>query len=182
MPITSIGLTTQGAKKLLESAGVTNLKLDYVVDAGNEVYEQTVILLQQQMAAAGITVKIRKVDQGSIWDELVAGNYDLAAQYWTDDIVDPDEKTTFVLGHDSNNNFMTNYKNDAVKDLVAKARVEFDPEKRKQMHVDLQKMAKADVNWIDLFYSPYRNVCQKNVENFGQTPLGRLTLEDTKKN
>jgi len=77
---------------------------------------------------------------------------------------------------------MTNYKNDAVKELVAKARQELDPKKREQMYIDLQKMAKDDVNWVDLYYSPYINVSRKNIENFHQNPLGRFFLEDTVKN
>ena len=43
-------------------------------------------------------------------------------------------------------------------------------------------MAKADVNWIDLYYSPYINVMRNNVSNFYQNPLGRFFLEDTVKN
>ncbi len=76
----------------------------------------------------------------------------------------------------------TRYKNDKVKDLVAAARLETDPAKREAMYVELQKMAKADLNWIDLYYSPYINVMRKNVSNFYQNPLGRFFLEDTVKN
>ena len=65
--------------------------------------------------------------------------------------------------------------------MVAAARVEMDPKKREQMYIDLQKMAKADVNWIDLYYSPYRNVTRKNIKDFHQNPLGRFTLEETVK-
>jgi peptide/nickel transport system substrate-binding protein len=43
-------------------------------------------------------------------------------------------------------------------------------------------MAKGDVNWIDLYYSPYINVTRKNIENFHQNPLGRFFLEETVKN
>jgi peptide/nickel transport system substrate-binding protein len=42
-------------------------------------------------------------------------------------------------------------------------------------------MAKADVHWIDLYYSPYRNVTRKNITGFHQNPLGRFTLEETVK-
>jgi peptide/nickel transport system substrate-binding protein len=79
-------------------------------------------------------------------------------------------------------NYMTRYKNDAVKDLVAKARLELDPAKREGMYIEIQKMAKDDVHWIDLYYSPYINVSRKNIENFYQNPLGRFFLEDTVKN
>ncbi|MGO7216408.1 ABC transporter substrate-binding protein, partial [Rhizobium ruizarguesonis] len=69
-----------------------------------------------------------------------------------------------------------------VKELVAKASLELDPKKREQMYVYLQKMAKDDVNWIDLYYSPYITVSRKNIENFYQNPLGRFFLEGTVKN
>jgi len=167
---------------MLSAAGVSNLTLKYLIRAGDEVDEQTAVLVQQQLAKAGITADLQKVDPSQEWDMTIAGDYDISVNYWTNDILDPDQKTTFVLGHDSNNNYMTNYKNDAVKDLVAKARLELDPKKREQMYIDLQKMAKDDVNWIDLYYSPYINVARKNIDNFHQNPLGRFFLEDTVKN
>ncbi|ARQ62418.1 oligopeptide ABC transporter substrate-binding protein (plasmid) [Rhizobium sp. Kim5] len=170
------------AKELLAAAGASNLTLNYLVRAGDEVDEQTAVLVQQQLQKAGITANLQKVDPSQEWDMLVAGDYDISVNYWTNDILDPDQKTTFVLGHDSNNNYLTNYKNEAVKELVAKARLELDPKKREAMYVDLQKMSKDDVNWIDLYYSPYINVTRKNIENFYQNPLGRFLLEDTVKN
>ncbi|PIP01121.1 ABC transporter substrate-binding protein [Pleomorphomonas carboxyditropha] len=170
------------AKAMLAEAGAADLKLNYVVNAGDEVDEQIAVLLQQQLAKAGVTVDLQKVDPSQSWDMLIAGDYDISVMYWTNDVLDPDQKTTFVLGHDSNMNYMTRYNNPAVKDLVAAARVEMDPVKREQMYVDLQKMAKDDVNWIDLYYSPYRNVSRANIENFDQNPLGRFFLEETKKN
>ena len=170
------------AKKMLADAGVSSLTLTYLLRAGDEVDEQTAVLIQQQLAKAGITANLQKVDPSQEWDMTVSGDYDISVNYWTNDILDPDQKTTFVLGHDSNNNYMTNYKNEKVKELIAKARQELDPKKREEMYDDLQKMAKADVNWIDLYYSPYINVARKNVDNFYQNPLGRFFLEDTVKN
>jgi peptide/nickel transport system substrate-binding protein len=164
------------AKAMLADAGASDLSLNYIVNAGNEVDEQIAVLLQQQLAKAGVTVNLQKVDASQSWDMLVAGDYDISVMYWTNDILDPDQKTTFVLGHDTNMNYMTRYKNDKVKDLVAAARLELDPVKREAMYVDIQKMAKDDVHWIDLYYSPYINVSRKNIENFYQNPLGRFFL------
>ncbi|RWD37175.1 MAG: ABC transporter substrate-binding protein [Mesorhizobium sp.] len=170
------------AKQMLAEAGASDLSLNYVVRAGDEIVEQTAVLLQQQLASAGVTVNIQKVDPSQEWDMLVAGDYDVGVNYWTNDILDPDQKTTFVVGHDANMNYMTRYNNETVKELVAAARVEMDPAKREQMYIDIQKMAKEDVHWIDLYYSPYINVSRKNIQNFDQNPLGRFFLEDTVKN
>jgi peptide/nickel transport system substrate-binding protein len=101
------------AKEMLAAAGEPNLTLTYLLRAGDEVDEQIAVLLQQQLAKAGITANLQKVDSSQEWDMTVAGDYDISVNYWTNDILDPDQKTTFVLGHDSNNNYMTNYKSDA---------------------------------------------------------------------
>jgi peptide/nickel transport system substrate-binding protein len=114
----------QKAKEMLEAAGASGLTLNYIVNAGNEVDEQTAVLLQQQLAQAGITANLQKVDPSQSWDMLVNGEYDVSVNYWTNDILDPDQKTTYVLGHDTNMNYMTRYNNPAVKDLVEKARIE----------------------------------------------------------
>jgi len=71
---------------------------------------------------------------------------------------------------------------DEVKKLVEDARVEMDPVKREAMYMQIQEIAKDDVHWIDLYYSPYINVTRSNIENFTQNPLGRFFLEDTVKN
>jgi len=52
------------AKELLEEAGVSDLSLNYLVKAGDEVDEQIAVLLQRQLSEAGITVNIEKVDAG----------------------------------------------------------------------------------------------------------------------
>ncbi len=169
------------AKALLEEAGQSGLSLDYLVNAGNEVDEQIAVLLQQQLADVGVTVNLTKMDPSQTWDMLVDGDYDVSVMYWTNDILDPDQKTTFVLGHDVNMNYMTRYQNEEVAQLVADARLELDPAKREAMYAEIQSLAKADVHWIDLYYSPFINVTRSNVENFDQNPLGRFFLEDTVK-
>ncbi len=170
------------AKEMLKAAGASDLTLKYIVNAGKETDEQIAVLIQQQLAQAGVKVDLQKVDPSQSWDMLVNGDYDISVMYWTNDILDPDQKTTFVLGHDTNLNYMTRYKNEEVKALVEAARLETDPAKREAMYVQLQKMAKDDVNWIDLYYSPYVNVTRKNIKDFYQNPLGRFFLEDTVKN
>jgi len=170
------------AKALLAEAGESGLAITHLVNAGASVDEQTAVLIQQQLAEAGVTSTIRKVDPSQQWDMLVNGEYDIAVGYWTNDILDPDQKTTFVLGHDSNMNYMTRYNNPEVAASVATARVETDPAKREAMYIKLQETAKADVNWIDLYYSPFINVSRNTVTGFYQNPLGRFFLEDVDKN
>ncbi len=109
---------------------------------------------------------------------MTSGNYDLTVGYWTNDIIDPDQKSTFCVGSDGNLNYYTWYENADAATMVADARVELDPEKRQAIYYDLQAIAKDDVNWIDLYYSPFRNISRSNVHGFLQNPLGRMMLEE----
>ena len=76
----------------------------------------------------------------------MAGDYDLSLDYWTNDIIDPDEKATFsVYGDKDNRSFYTNYKNPKVTPLVDQGRSEIDAAKRKAIYDSMQKIAADDV-------------------------------------
>ncbi len=109
---------------------------------------------------------------------LIDGDFELSPAYWTNDVIDPDQKTTFSMGGDSNNNFFTRYDNAEAAKLVAQARVETDPDQRRELYHEIQRIASEDVVMFDLYYSPFRNISRKNVQNFYQNPLGRLMLEE----
>jgi peptide/nickel transport system substrate-binding protein len=164
---------------MLEAEGASGIALNVIVDAGNEVEEQIGVLLKDQFGKVGVDLEIRKIDPGQVWDVQVAGDYDTSIAYWTNDIIDPDQKSTFSLGMDENKNFYSRYENQHVAELVAQGRVELDPEKRREIYYEIQRIAKDDVHWIDLYYSPYRNISRSNVQDFFQNPLGRFMLETT---
>jgi peptide/nickel transport system substrate-binding protein len=167
------------AQEMLEAEGATGMSFNIIVGAGDAVEEQIGVLLKDQLGKVGVDLEIRKVDPGQIWDMYVAGEYDTSIAYWTNDIIDPDQKSTFSLGMDENLNYWTRYQNQQVADLVAQGRVELDPEKRREIYYEIQRISKDDVHWIDLYYSPYRNISRSNVQDFLQNPLGRFMLETT---
>jgi peptide/nickel transport system substrate-binding protein len=166
------------AKAMLDEAGVSDLSLDFVLVAGDSAHDQIGVLVKDQLAKVGVNVNLVKMEGGQQWDALIAGEYDIGVMWWVNDIFDPDQKAQFcVSGDPENRSYYTNYKNPAVTDLVNAAAVELDPVKRKAMYYDIQRMAKDDVHWIDLYYSPFRNASRTSVKGFVQNPLGRYMLE-----
>lgn len=166
------------AKAMLDAAGVSDLSLDFVLVAGDSAHDQIGVLVKDQLAKVGVDVNLVKMEGGQQWDALIAGEYDIGVMWWVNDIFDPDQKAQFcVSGDPENRSYYTNYKNQAVTDLVNAAAVELDPAKRKAMYYDIQRMTKDDVHWIDLYYSPFRNASRSNVKGFVQNPLGRYMLE-----
>jgi peptide/nickel transport system substrate-binding protein len=170
------------AKAMLAKEGVSDLSLDFVIVSGDSAHEQIAVLVKDQLAKIGVSVNIVKMEAGQQWDALVAGDYDLGLMWWVNDIFDPDQKAKFcVYGDPENRSYYTNYKNPEVTKLVDEAAVELDPEKRKQLYFEIQRIAKDDVHWIDLYYSPFRNASLKTVTGFVQNPLGRYMLETADK-
>jgi peptide/nickel transport system substrate-binding protein len=168
------------AKKLLADAGASNLSFKLLIDAGNSVNDQNAVLIKNDLAKVGINIDIVKEEAGQEWDSTVAGDYDLSIEYWTNDIIDPDEKATFALyGKDDNKSFYTNYNNPHVTELIDQGREEMDKDKRTAIYNEIQKIASDDAFWVDLYYSPFRNASRKNVKGFYQNPTGRFMLEDT---
>jgi len=82
---------------LLADAGAGNLSFKLLINAGDSVNDQISVLVKNDLAKIGITIDIEKQEAGQEWDSTVAGNYDLSIEYWTNDIIDPDEKATFAL-------------------------------------------------------------------------------------
>jgi peptide/nickel transport system substrate-binding protein len=168
------------AKKLLADAGVKDLTLDLLVTAGDSVHDQIAVMVKDQLGKVGIDVNIVKQEEGQQWESTVAGEYDISVNYWTNDVIDPDQKSSFcVYGDDENMSYYTRYKNPKVTTLVKQGRSELVPDKRRQIYADIQRIAKEDVHWIDLYYSPFRNASRTNVVKFFQNPMGRFMLEDT---
>lgn len=169
------------AKKLLADAGQSNLAFKLLINAGDSVNDQISVLVKNDLAKVGIAIDIVKEEAGQEWDSTVAGDYDLSIEYWTNDIIDPDEKASFALygSQDVNKSFYTNYNNPRVTELIDQGRTEMDPAKRTAIYNEIQKTASTEVNWIDLYYSPFRNASRKNVKGFYQNPTGRFMLEDT---
>jgi peptide/nickel transport system substrate-binding protein len=166
------------AKAMLEAEGVKDLTLDFVLVAGDSSHDQIGVLVKDQLAKIGVTVNLTKLEAGQQWDALIAGDYDIGVMWWVNDIFDPDQKAQFcVSGDPENRSYYTNYKNPEVTKLVQEAAVELDPAKRKAMYFEVQRLAKDDVHWIDLYYSPFRNASRSTVSGFVQNPLGRYMLE-----
>jgi peptide/nickel transport system substrate-binding protein len=166
------------AKSLLAAEGAEGLSFVLTHEAGSKVDEQLAIMIQQQLAGVGIDISLRKVDPAQTIPVLIDGDFELSPVYWTNDVIDPDQKTTFSMGGDSHQNFFTRYQNPEAAKLVDQARVETDPDRRRELYYEIQRIAMEDSVMFDLYYSPYRNISRTNVQNFYQNPLGRMMLEE----
>lgn len=167
----------EAARALIDEAGTGPLSFELMIQAGDRVEEQIAVMLQQQWQAIGVDISIRRVDPSQWFGILLEGDFDMSTVYWTNDMIDADQKISFGFSDDAMMNFLTRYKNPDLTAKVFEARVEQDEEVRRALYHEIQRVAEEDAFLLNLYYSPFRNISRTGVEGFVQNPLGRLMLE-----
>lgn len=150
----------------------------FLIEVSNDVSgNATAVVIKSELAKLGISVDIRTYELLTAYAKEDGGHSQMGQRYWTNDIIDPDEVTTFAV--DSNggaNAFNTYWVDPAANTLVHKARAELNPAKRRQMYYQLQKIMYDQSPFLVLDYSPYRYAQGTWVHGFHVSPLGNYNL------
>jgi peptide/nickel transport system substrate-binding protein len=159
------------AKELLSQAGKPNLSFDLLISAGLAHDERIAVLVQSQLAEAGVTVNISKVDPTQAWTSLVDGNYQATLNWWYNETPDPDVALRWAIwGAGENKSYYTRYNNDRVNQLLEQGAAEPEGDGRKALYFEAQKIAYEEVAQIGLYYPPYRNVYSPKIQGMKLNP------------
>ena len=186
-----------GAKALLEGAGY-KLNSDNVYEKNGKPLEATLYVRQgrpqrvkfaelarDQVAECGIKLNVNEADFAAVLLPLLSypNNFDIYLGGWAS-LLDPEDSNIFGCDHvttkdnPDDNNF-TGYCDKAVDDLLAKAKAELDPQKRKAILADLQVKLHNDgpyyFLWADLAHKGYSNKVGTNGE---EGPIDYTTFYD----
>jgi peptide/nickel transport system substrate-binding protein len=150
----------------------------FLIEVTNDVSgNATAVVIKSQLAKIGIDVDIQTYELLTAYDKEDSGHSQMGQRYWTNDIIDPDEVTTFAVDPKGGANaFNTYWSNDEATSLVHKARAERDPKKRAQMYARIQKIVYDESPFLVLDYSPYRYAQGTWVKGFHVSPLGNYNL------
>lgn len=168
----------QKAKQLMaESSYPKGFSVDLVEVSNDTVGNGTAVIVKEELAKIGIKVNIQDYELATAYSKEDQKSSQMGQRYWTNDIIDPDEITTFAADPNGGaHSFFTYYSNPTVTKLVTQARTELDPAKRRQMYYDIQRITNEDAEMVPLYYSPYRYATGDWVEGFHVTPLGNYNL------
>jgi peptide/nickel transport system substrate-binding protein len=150
----------------------------FLIEVANDVAgNSTAVVIKSELAKLGISVDIRTYELLTAYAKEDGGHSQMGQRYWTNDIIDPDEVTTFAVDPNGGANaFNTYWHNDTATALVHKARAELNPAKRGQMYKQIQKIMYQESPFLVLDYSPYRYAQGKWVHGFHVNPLGAYNL------
>ena len=137
------------AKSLLDEAGVKDLTLEMMATTD---YPETVTAAQiiaDNLAALGITVKIRSTDFATWLDDENAGNFDMLMMGWLGNI-DPDD-FYYAQQHTGGKSNAQKYSNPDVDGLLDAARTDTDRDTRAGRYARAATIVADDASYIYLY-------------------------------
>ncbi len=172
------------AKSLLEEAGVSNLELTLAYSGSDTLQQAAAVMMQEQAAAAGITLNLQGVDATALSTAMYEAdnNYDM---YFGGYImgIDPDTYTA-LFKTDGSANYM-HYTADEygqIDELFDEGRAETDPDARREIYVELQKVLQDTGAFYPLYSNLRLLVTTGNVTNIEEAGLVPVyTFEDLSK-
>ena len=170
------------AKQLVaESNSPDGFAFELLTSVGDTVGSQVCQLIAAQLAEIGGQVTVTQLEPAVQTERhTVTGDYQATKSYYTTDIIDPSQLSTFaVLGDDDFKAMWTNYDNPEVNELIIAAQSETDPDARLEMYYQIQAMHLDDAPFIFLFYPGGRSATQSYVKNFHILPTGNYRLYET---
>ncbi len=166
------------AKSLLQEAGYGNgFSIEILVVAGDNQASQIATILKDEYGAIGVDLKVTVLEAGTIRARRKAADFDMIKGYYTSDVIDPDELVAFGLDYAGGAiaKYMS-FKNDRLSQLAADAEAEMNPQKRKAMYLEIQKIAYDQFATIPLYYADNRTALWDSVHDFMQLPTANYRL------
>jgi len=165
--------------ELAKSKYPKGFKVQILVGAGAQVENATAQVLQQSFKKLGIDLTFKQEDTSTEFNDVSARKFQLAFNYWTMDIADPDELVTFALDPAGGaSSFYTGYNNPKIVELSHQAQRSASNTQRTALYSQIQKLAANDAFLGFLYYSPFRYAYSSKLQGFYVYPLGNYHLED----
>jgi peptide/nickel transport system substrate-binding protein len=166
------------AKQLLAQAGYPHGFTAFLITVSGDVAGQAeAVVVKSELAAVGITVNIQSYELTTAYSKEDGGHSEMGERYWTNDIIDPDEVTTFGADCQGGAFAFNSYWCDSqVINEVNQARSELSGTARQQLYDQIQQAVYQQSPFVVVDYSPYRYGVGKWVHGFHVTPLGNYDL------
>jgi peptide/nickel transport system substrate-binding protein len=166
------------AKRLLDAAGypaVDGVRFHITMKTSTDENTRLMVaVMQQQLREAGIALDIRSFEFATFFSDVQNGAFQMYGLRWIGGNEDPDifeyafDSAKFPP-HGANRGYYSNAKVDA---LIDQARREINPQVRKPLYAEVQRILADDLPYIDLWYLDNVVVHTRRVRNLQLNPAG----------
>jgi peptide/nickel transport system substrate-binding protein len=166
-------------EELAQSKTPEGFPLDLKIRAGNVDEETLATTLKDMWSQIGVEVTITPVEGSVLNDDYNNQNFQALTNWWTNDIIDPDELVAYAILPESSQAFQTGWNNEEAQNLAREGAAEPDPEKRKEIYFRIQEIYNEESPMLALYYKPYVDITTIKVHNFGHPPTGQFDWKTT---
>jgi peptide/nickel transport system substrate-binding protein len=161
----------EGARELLDEAGVGEFTVRVTTNAGNVFREDWVTFTQAELAEVGITVQPDIKEWTQVVEEGTQGTFEMICPVWAASLIDPDELSLSLTTGVSRNVY--GYSNPEVDELFVQGRRETDTDARIEIYHEVQRILwEEDLPIYWAWYRPFIHVTTEDFENTGNSVLG----------
>jgi len=167
----------EGAKALLETAGVTDVNLEMMIPdgaaPGGVQWSDLAAKLQSDWDQAGMTVTIKQVSFAELLDAYRAQGAELALLYWGPDFADPDTNVTPFTDYEANSIAWRNSWNDP--DIAAQAKaaaIMTDAAEREAAYKEITEYVLHNGPYAVLYQPAALFGVRSTVQGFEWNPMG----------
>lgn len=180
--LTSFDNDVDKAKELLQSAGVSDLKLRLIVSSGNKAQEAISLYVQQKLKAIGAEVELQNMDStayGQKFSDMNSTDFELAIAGYIMGY-DPDAyRILYTSDADSN---YSHYNNAEVDKLFNEGAGEADVTKRGEVYKKIQELIADDAPIYPIAYTKTIVAVSKNYGGLEEAVLKPVVIfEDLSK-
>ena len=166
------------ANQLLDAAGypaVNGVRFHITMKTSTDENTRLMVaVMQQQLREAGIALDIRSFEFATFFSDVQHGAFQMYGLRWIGGNEDPD---IFEYAFDSakfppngaNRGYYSNHK---IDELIDKARRAVDPNVRKPLYAEVQRILAEELPYIDLWYLDNVLVHTRRVKNLKMNPAG----------
>lgn len=157
------------AKQLLSESGWDSSQtLTLAVLSGDATLEQAANIVAENLGEIGLQVKIQMMDLGTLINEIVSMEYDLAILTVSMTPINPLPDIAYFLGEGNPNA----YSNERVNEILAALSQEVDEGRIKELYGELQTIMKEDVPMPSIYATKALGVMNKRVKHASPSDFG----------
>jgi peptide/nickel transport system substrate-binding protein len=165
--------------ELAQSATPDGFPLELKIRGGSPDDETLATALKDMWSQIGVEVTITPTEGTTLNDDYNNQNFQAMTNYWTNDIIDPDELVAYAILPESSQAFQTGWVNEEAQQLAKDGAAEPDPAKRDEMYRRIQEIYHEESPMLALYYRPYLDITTTKVHNFGHPPTGQFDWRTT---
>jgi peptide/nickel transport system substrate-binding protein len=166
-------------EELAQSATPDGFDLELKILGGSADDETLATALKDMWSQIGVNVTITPTEGSVLNEDYNARNFQAMTNYWTNDIIDPDELVAYAVLPESSEAFGTGWSNEEAQQLARDGAAEPDPARREEMYFRIQEIYHEESPMLALYYKPYVDVTTTRVHNFNHPPTGQYDWKMT---